>query len=179
MNLFMATLENEARSWYESFPPSCTYCLKYCHTIFFERQKESCPSLILVQNCCKHVNSFIENLENFYGDDEFMDDEIMEALYENPFQQHREILEDTYQDQQAEDICTFENDGRQGLISDMIGIKNDMWGKEVPTSNCDEAKLANPDLDLKCDDEQYVVPDPMKRFLVLRSPKIKKKKFQT
>ena len=68
--------------------------------MFFERYKESCPSLILVHNCCKHVNSFIENLENFYGDDEFMDDEIMEALYENPFQQHKEILEDTYQDAQ-------------------------------------------------------------------------------
>ena len=54
---------------------------------FLEQYKESCPSLILVQNCCKHVNIFIENLENFYGDDEFVDDEIMEALYENPFQQ--------------------------------------------------------------------------------------------
>jgi len=29
-----------------------------------------------------------------------MDDEIMEALYENPFQQHKESLEDTYQDVQ-------------------------------------------------------------------------------
>ena len=37
-------------------------------------------------------------LRIFYGDDEFMDEEIMEALYENPFQQHREISKDTYQD---------------------------------------------------------------------------------
>ena len=34
------------------------------------------------------VHSFIEDIENFYGHDDFMDDEIMEALYENPFQQH-------------------------------------------------------------------------------------------
>ena len=65
MNLFMATLENEARSWYESLPPACIYCLKDFHTILFERYKESCPSLILVQSYCEHVNSFIENLENF------------------------------------------------------------------------------------------------------------------
>ena len=48
MNIFMATLEDEARSWYESFPPTCIYNLKYFHTILFERYKESCPSLILV-----------------------------------------------------------------------------------------------------------------------------------
>ena len=69
--------------------------------MFFERYQESCPSLILVQNYCKHVHSFIKNLEKFYEDDDFMDDEIMEALYENPFQSHKESLEDTYQDAQG------------------------------------------------------------------------------
>ena len=63
MNIFMATLECEARSWYESLSPTCIYYLKDFHTMFFEMYKESCPSLILVQNCCKHVDSFIENLE--------------------------------------------------------------------------------------------------------------------
>ena len=55
-----------------------------------------------------------------------MDEEIIEALYENPFQQHTEILEDTYQDQQAEDLCTVENDGRQGFISDLIETNDGM-----------------------------------------------------
>ena len=35
MNIFMATLEGEARSWYESLPPTCTYCLKDFHAMFF------------------------------------------------------------------------------------------------------------------------------------------------
>ena len=56
-----------------------------------------------MQNCCEHISNFIEDLENFYGDNELMDGEIMEALYEILFQQHTEILEDTYQDQQVED----------------------------------------------------------------------------
>jgi len=68
--------------------------------MFFERYKESCPSLILVQNCCKHVYIFIENIEKFYEYDDFMKNDIMEVLYENPFQQHKESLEDTYQDAQ-------------------------------------------------------------------------------
>ena len=90
MKMFMATLEDEARSWYESLPPASIYCLKDFHAIFFERYKESCASLILVQNCCEHVSSFIEDLENFYGRDDLMDGEIMEALYQKPLQQHKD-----------------------------------------------------------------------------------------
>lgn len=45
-----------------------------------------------------------------------MDDEIMEALYENPFQQHEEKLEESHQDaqgtwQQDQDLCIVENEG--------------------------------------------------------------------
>ena len=63
MKIFMATREGEAQSLYESFLSACIYCLKDFHIMFFEIYKESCPSLILVQNCYKHVDSFIENLE--------------------------------------------------------------------------------------------------------------------
>jgi len=127
----MATLEGEARSWYEIFLLASIYCLKDFHTMFFERYKESCPSLNLVQNCCRHAYSFIENLEKFYEDDDFMDDKIMEALYENPFQQHKESLVDTYQDaqenlQQDQDLSTMENDEREGLISDLLIVDDNI-----------------------------------------------------
>ena len=84
--------------------------------MFFEKYRESSPSLMLVQNCCEHVDSFIEDLENFYGDNELMDGEIMEALYENLFQQHTENLEDTYLDQQVKDCHMVENDERESFI---------------------------------------------------------------
>ena len=88
--------------------------------MFFERYKESYPYLTLVQNCCSHVHSFIENLENFNEYDDFMDDEIMEALYENPFQQHKENLEDTQETlQKDQDLSTMENDEREGFVSDL------------------------------------------------------------
>jgi len=48
MKMFMATLEDEARSWYESLPLTSIYCLNDFHAIFFERYKESYPSLALV-----------------------------------------------------------------------------------------------------------------------------------
>ena len=49
--------------------------------------KEFHPSLLLVKVCCKHFVSFIEYLENCYEDDEFMDEEILEAFHDNPFHQ--------------------------------------------------------------------------------------------
>ena len=73
-----------------------------------------------MQNCCEHVSSFIEDLDNSYGDNELMDGEIMEALYESSFQQHTEILEDTYQDQQVEDFHMAEDDERRSFISDLV-----------------------------------------------------------
>jgi len=116
MKIFLATLEGEAQSWYESLPPNCIYCLKDFHALFIERYQESYPSLNLVHDCCKHASTFIESLEKYYEDDNFMDDEIMEALYENPVQQHEEKLEESHQDaqetlQQSQDLCTVENEG--------------------------------------------------------------------
>jgi hypothetical protein len=54
--------------------------------------KESCPLLLLVENCCEYFENFIQNLEHVYEDDVFMDDEIIEALHDNPFQ-HLDIQE--------------------------------------------------------------------------------------
>ena len=48
-----------------------------------------------------------------------MDDEIIEALYENPFQQHTEILEDICQDEQVEVGHMAVIDEREELVSDL------------------------------------------------------------
>ena len=39
----------------------------------------------MVKDWCKHYNSFIEYLENFYEDDEFMDEEILDPFMIIPF----------------------------------------------------------------------------------------------
>lgn len=137
--------------------------------MFFEKYKESYPSLTLYQNFCSH--SFIENLEKVYEDDNFMDDEIMEALYENPFQEHKENLEDTHQDAQEtlqpdQDLSTVENDEREGFILDMSVEEDNMHEIHVSVLECDKVKSVISDLDLDRDDQDNLVLNPMKESFV-------------
>ena len=166
MKIFLATLEGKAQSWYEIFPPACIYCLKDFHAMFIERYEDSYPSLNLVQDCCKHAYSFIESLEKFYEDDNFMDEEIMEALYENPFQQHTEIL-DTCQDQQVEDGHMAENDEREGSISDLPTEEDSMQGNQVSSSEGDKVRSAISNLDSDRDEEDNLVLNPIKESSVV------------
>lgn len=48
--------------------------------------------MTLVENCSDHFEDFIQNMENSYGDEEFMDEQILEALYENPFHHQDEMV---------------------------------------------------------------------------------------
>ena len=52
------------------------------HMVFHEHFKYQYPSLLLVQDCCMHDKGFIEQLKNMYGEEEFMDDELLEILHE-------------------------------------------------------------------------------------------------
>jgi len=52
------------------------------HTEFYEHFKEFCPPLPLTKKCCACFEVFFQYLENIYGDEECMDDEIKEALCE-------------------------------------------------------------------------------------------------
>ena len=90
MKMFMATLEGKSWSWYESLPNGSLYSLVDFHDVFYEMYKECHPSLLMVKDFCKHSESLIEYLENFYEDDEFMDGEILEALHDNTFHQQED-----------------------------------------------------------------------------------------
>ena len=84
MKMFMASLEGKARTWYEWLPTASISSLIDFHTVFFWHFKVSCPLLLLVEDCCECFDSFIQNLEQVYQDDQFMDDELVEALHERP-----------------------------------------------------------------------------------------------
>ena len=69
----------------------------------------------------------------------------MEALYENPFQQHKANLEDTCQDaqenlQQDQDLSTVENDEREDFIPDLSIEEDSMHESQVSISECDKVK---------------------------------------
>lgn len=85
MKMLMVSLEGNEQSWYERFPNACLSSLRDFHIVFYERYKECHPFLLLVKDCCTHFKIFIENLEIFYEHDQFMDEEILEALHEKPF----------------------------------------------------------------------------------------------
>ena len=45
MKMFMATLEGNARNWYEWLEPTSLFSLKDTHQVFYENYKENSPSL--------------------------------------------------------------------------------------------------------------------------------------
>ena len=56
----------------------------------------------MIEDCCDHFNNFIQELESAYGDEEFMDDELLYALNENPFHRHEKIMDSTLDDSELE-----------------------------------------------------------------------------
>ena len=92
MKMFMVTLEGKAWSWYESLPNGSLCSLVDFHFSFYEMYKEFHSSSLLVKDCCKHCLSFTEYLVIFYEYYEFMDEENLEALHENPFHHQKERI---------------------------------------------------------------------------------------
>ena len=82
MKMFMVSLQGNERSWYERFPFGSLYSLKYFHKVFHEYFKYQYRSLLMVQDCCMHDKGFIEQLKNMYGEEEFLDEELLEILHE-------------------------------------------------------------------------------------------------
>ena len=77
MKIFMATLEEKARSWYEDLPSASLYSLKDFHSVFFQNYQSSNSSFSMIDSCFEIFDNFIEFLENLYGDEEYLDDEII------------------------------------------------------------------------------------------------------
>ena len=85
MKMFMVDLEGNSWSWYDRFPSDSLYSIKYFRTVFHEHFKDQYPSLLLGENYYMHVKGFIHDLENMYGDDQFMDEELLDILKYNSF----------------------------------------------------------------------------------------------
>ena len=53
MNVFIYSLDGDAREWYFSLPPSSISSLKYFHTVFHKHCKSYFSAEFLFENCCK------------------------------------------------------------------------------------------------------------------------------
>ena len=107
--MFMTTLEGKAWSWYKSLENCSLYSLADFHDVFYDMYKECHPSLLLVKDWCKHSTSFIQYLEDCYDDDEFMDEEILEALHNNTFQHQEESITSHEMWHENQQGFTYEN----------------------------------------------------------------------
>jgi len=77
MKICMDTLEGKARLWYKCLKLSSLYSFKDFHITFFKYYRESNPSFLVFEDCCEFCEDFIQNLENIFGDEECMNDEII------------------------------------------------------------------------------------------------------
>jgi hypothetical protein len=87
MKICMDTLEGKAILWYEGLKTCILYSLKDFHITFFKHYGESNPSFLVFEDCCEFCEHFIKYLKNVFGDEECMNDEIIESLYEYSSQQ--------------------------------------------------------------------------------------------
>jgi hypothetical protein len=60
MNMFMYSLEGDAREWYRSFPPDNISSLEQFHATFSEHCKRFYPADLLFENCCEEFGSYIQ-----------------------------------------------------------------------------------------------------------------------
>ena len=105
MKMFMGTLEEEAREWYENLEPRTLFSLKDFHKVFCKRYIGHCPSLSLAENCCDHSKNLIQHLvsiEEDYGNwhpEEFLE-EVHNFLTQanNQDDQEELILDEIHQE---------------------------------------------------------------------------------
>ena len=80
INMFMITLEEEARLWYEGLPPASLYSLKDFCSSFCKKYRKAYLSLGMIENFYGNFKRLILHLGIDIDDDELMDYEIKEAL---------------------------------------------------------------------------------------------------
>ena len=82
MKMLMETLKERARLWYERLPTTSMYSLEGFYLVFCKKYKESYPSIVLVENLCENSDNIFQHMGIDINDDDLMDDEIKESLFE-------------------------------------------------------------------------------------------------
>jgi len=82
MKMFMETLEERARAWYEKFPHVSMYSLQDFYLVFCKNYKESHPSLVLVDIFCANLEELCHLMGIDGYDKDVLDSEVREALSE-------------------------------------------------------------------------------------------------
>ena len=68
MKMFMETLEDKARNWYEWLEPGNLFSLKDFYKVFYKHYVRHYPSLSFAENCCDQFEELIQHLVNIDED---------------------------------------------------------------------------------------------------------------
>jgi hypothetical protein len=60
MNMFMYSLEGDAREWYRYLPPASISSLKEFHATFSDHCKRFFPADLLFENCCEEFDLYMQ-----------------------------------------------------------------------------------------------------------------------
>ena len=82
MKMFMATLEEKVRTWYENLPHASIYSLQDFYAVFCENYKDSHPSLALVESVSANIEDLCQLMAIDMYDEDVMYSEVREALSE-------------------------------------------------------------------------------------------------
>lgn len=82
MKMFMASLEDDTKLWYEGLPTASIYSLKDFHMIFCKNYKQHHPALLLIESFCGRFEDLFQFIGIDIDDPDIMSDQFEEALFE-------------------------------------------------------------------------------------------------
>ena len=82
MKMFMESLDDDARLWYEGLPAASIYSLKCFHIIFCNNYKQNHPALLLIESFYGRFEDLFQFIGIDIDDPDIMSDQIEEALFE-------------------------------------------------------------------------------------------------
>jgi hypothetical protein len=74
MKMFMATLKERERLWYERLLLASIYSLEYFYSVFCKKYEESYPSIVLVENFCGNLEKLFQHMGIDNDDEDSMGD---------------------------------------------------------------------------------------------------------
>ena len=101
MKMFMETLEERARLWYEGLPPAILYSLEDFYSYFCKNDKEIHPPIEMVENFYGNFESLFQYLGIDMDDEDLMNDEIKEALLEFNYHQEKVVEASFHNNQES------------------------------------------------------------------------------
>ena len=124
MKMFMVTLEEEARFWYEGLPPTSICSLRDFFSSFCKKYNRGRPSKELIENLCGYIEDIMLYLGVEVDDRALVKDEIKEAPLKYDCQSRcssEELVSKPWlQEEHVQEVVFLDTSEEQGYIEDQL-----------------------------------------------------------